>query len=245
MRTRILEEIHTGHFGINKMKGIARNYCWWPGIDSDIKARVENCRACNTFKNNPPKIEQHIWEPSAAPMHRIHADFAGPFLGHWFFIVVDAFSKWPEVRIVKNITAKTIINECKEIFASYGVPQCFVTDNGRTFTSTEFKTFLKRNGLNFKYTASYNPATNGQAERFVQTPKNALLCMDANATNVYEKCCKMLLQYRSAPHATTNKSPAELFLGRQIRTRLELLFPLKEKKRVLCHDNYKKFMVSE
>lgn len=28
LRTRILEELHTGHFGINKMKGISRNYCW-------------------------------------------------------------------------------------------------------------------------------------------------------------------------------------------------------------------------
>ncbi|XP_011859199.1 PREDICTED: uncharacterized protein K02A2.6-like [Vollenhovia emeryi] len=216
LRARILKEVHTGHFGINKMKGIARNYCWWSEMDKDIKELVDNCRACNSFKNNPPKIEQHIWEPSAAPMHRVHADFAGPFLGQWFFIVVDAFSKWPEVRIVKNITAKTIIDECREIFASYGVPQCFITDNGRTFTSAEFKAFLGRNGVNFKYTAPYNPATNGQAERFVQTLKNALRRMDANTANVHEKLCKMLLQYRSAPHATTNKSPAELFLGRHV-----------------------------
>lgn len=173
-------------------------------------------------------MEQHIWEPSAAPMHRVHADFAGPFLGHWFFIVVDSYSKWPEVRIVKNLAAKTIIEECREIFAMYGVPQIFVTDNGRTFTSSDFKAFLERNGVIFKYTAPYNSATNGQAERFVQTLKNALRRMDANAANVYEKLCKMLLQYRIAPHATTNRSPAELFLGRKLRTRLDLLLPSHE-----------------
>ncbi|XP_011862670.1 PREDICTED: uncharacterized protein K02A2.6-like [Vollenhovia emeryi] len=213
-------------------------------MDKDIKALVDNCRACNSFKNNPPKIEQHIWELSAAPMHRVHVDFAGPFLGHWFFIVVDAFSKWPEVRIVKNITAKTIIDECREIFARYGVPQCFITDNGRTFTSAEFKAFLGRNGVNFKYTAPYNPATNGQTERFVQTLKNALRRMDANTANVHEKLCKMLLQYRSAPHATTNKSSAELFIGRQMRTRLDLLFPIKEESKVLGQDS-KRFMIGE
>lgn len=187
LRTRILEELHTGHFGINKMKGIARNYCWWFGMDKDIKALAENCQACNTFMKNPSKVEQHVWKPSAAPMHRVHADFAGPFLGHCFFIMVDAYSKWPEVRIAKNITAKTTINECREIFARYGIPQIFVTDNDRTFTSTEFKAFLERNGVIFKYTAPYNPATNGQAERFVQTLKNALRRMDANTTNVHEK----------------------------------------------------------
>ncbi|XP_029178410.1 uncharacterized protein K02A2.6-like [Nylanderia fulva] len=138
LHKKILEELHTGHFGINKMKGIARSYCWWKGIDNDIKALVENCQNCNTFKNNPQKVEQHIWELSAAPMHRVHADFAGPFLGRWFFIVVDSYSKWPEVRIVKNLMAKTVIEECRDIFTKYGIPQIFVTDNGRTFTSTEF-----------------------------------------------------------------------------------------------------------
>lgn len=69
--------------------------------------------------------------------------------------------------------------------------------------------------------------------------------MNANMTNVYEKLCKMLLQYRNAPHTTTNKSPAELFLGRQMRTRLDLLFSLKEKIGALYQDNNKKFRIGE
>lgn len=155
-------------------------------MDNDIKTLCENCRECNLNKNNPPKIEQHIWEPSAAPMHRVHADFVGPFLSHWFFIFVDAYSKWPEVGIVKNIVVKTIIAECREIFARYGVPQVLVTDNGRTSTSAEFTTFLRQNGVRFKYSAPYNPATNGQAERFIQTLKNLLQRMQANAS-IYMK----------------------------------------------------------
>lgn len=85
LRSKILEELHTGHFGINKTKGIARSYCWWSGIDNDIKTLVENCQTCNTFKNNPPKVEQHIWEPSAALMHRVHAALCRPFLRALFF----------------------------------------------------------------------------------------------------------------------------------------------------------------
>jgi len=101
-------------------------------IEHDLQTLVENCALCNANKNNLPKVKQHVWEPKD-PMHRVHADFAGPFLGHWFFALVDAYSKWPEVHLFKNITAETVINKCREIFASYGVPQMFVKDNGKTF----------------------------------------------------------------------------------------------------------------
>lgn len=51
------------------MKAIAHGYCWWPGIDNDIQNLVENCAACNSVRNNPPKVEQHHWESAAIAMH--------------------------------------------------------------------------------------------------------------------------------------------------------------------------------
>ncbi|XP_071579209.1 uncharacterized protein [Temnothorax nylanderi] len=72
----------------------------------------------------------------------------------------------------------------------------------------------------------YNPATNGQAERFVQTMKNALQRMSTSKELVQLNLQKFLLQYRRTPHTTTNKSPSELMFGRQIRSRLDFLKPL-------------------
>lgn len=48
-----------------------------------------------------------------------------------------------------------------------------ISDNGTT-VSAEFQKFLRKNGIRYKLTAPYNPSTNGQAERFVQTLKNSL-----------------------------------------------------------------------
>ncbi len=39
------------------------------------------------------------WHPWAWPVktwQRLHIDFAGPFMGTLFLVIVDAHSKWPE-----------------------------------------------------------------------------------------------------------------------------------------------------
>lgn len=225
LQKKILQELHIGHFGVVKMKSIARGYVWWPNIDNDIEVLAKNCQNCNSFRNNPVKIEPHVWEPPTTAFSRVHADFAGPFLGCYFFILVDAYTKWPEVHTVQDISAKTTIELCRRIFATFGLPTQFVSDNGKTFTSNEFSQFLKKNGITQKFTAPYNPSTNGLAERFVQTIKNSLRRMRTDQANVQVALQQILLQYRNATHSTTGKSPAELMFARKLRTRLDLLFP--------------------
>ncbi|EZA47330.1 hypothetical protein X777_16381 [Ooceraea biroi] len=142
-----------------------------------------------------------------------------------FFILVDAFSKWPIVHIVKNMSTANTISVLEEIFATFGYPNYLVSDNGRTFIATEFKQFLEKRGVKSIFTAPYHPATNGQAKRFVQTLKQSLKRMINSGKNLKRSLQELLMQYRIMPHATTGKSPAELFLRRQIRNRFQLVFP--------------------
>ncbi|KAF2879722.1 hypothetical protein ILUMI_26440 [Ignelater luminosus] len=74
---------------------IARSFCSWPGLDADIKSVVENCTECANNKNNPFIIKHH-WIYPSVPCEMVHVDFAGPFLGVYFLIYVDAFPKWSE-----------------------------------------------------------------------------------------------------------------------------------------------------
>lgn len=74
----------------------------------------------------------------------------------------------------------------------------------------------KRNGT------SCHPVTNGLAERLVQSFKKAAKA-DKSTRTLQHKLDRFLIAYRSAPHATTDQSPAQLFLGRNIKTRLDLL----------------------
>ncbi|XP_050515486.1 uncharacterized protein K02A2.6-like [Diabrotica virgifera virgifera] len=225
LRNKILTELHTAHFGIVRMKSLARSYCWWPHIDQDIESLCKNCLECNKHKNNPIKDNSHIWEPPKFCFERVHADYAGPFNGGYYFILVDSFSKWPEIHFTKNTTTKTTIEICRKIFTTFGIPKVFVTDNGRQFDSHEFRTFMKDNGITQKFTAPYHPATNGQGERYVQILKKCLRAMRSEGNDREFELCKLLMQYRRSPHTVTGKSPSELMLGRQIRNRLDLLKP--------------------
>ncbi|XP_037273492.2 uncharacterized protein LOC119165415 [Rhipicephalus microplus] len=92
------------------------------------------------------------------------------------------------------------------------------------FTSEEFKQFVREMGCRHVQTAPYNPSTNGLAERFVQTLKNALKKDDVHQP-MKVKLNKFLLAYRNTPHATTHEAPANLLLGRRLRTRLDVLKP--------------------
>lgn len=124
------------------MKNLVRRYCWWKNIDKDIEAITKNCRTCSLFQKYPPAQKGHQWEATTEPFERVHVDFAGPFMGHNFLILVDAFTKWPEVHLMRNITAKETIEKCRNIFVTFGLPHVLVSDNGRTFISSEFQKFL-------------------------------------------------------------------------------------------------------
>ena len=73
--------------------------------------------------------------------------------------------------------------------------------------------------------APYHPATNGEAERFVQTFKRSLQAGRKDSGTVPQKLATFLMSYRTTPNTTTGVTPAELFLGRKLRTRLDLLKP--------------------
>lgn len=84
---------------------------------------------------------------------------------------------------------------------------------------------MKSNGILHLKSAAYHAATNGQAERLVQSFKNSMRAMKSEPGDIGKKIANFLLSYRNTVHSTTNETPAKLFLGRNLRTRLDLLKP--------------------
>ncbi|XP_062557343.1 uncharacterized protein K02A2.6-like [Armigeres subalbatus] len=247
LRRQVLEELHTGHFGVSRMKSLARSYCWWETIDRDIEQLSRDCIECARIRKNPVKTTPHYWEQATEPFQRIHIDFAGPFLGLHFFVIVDAFTKWPEVKIIPDMTTETTIERLREYFVTYGVPSIIVSDRGVQFTSDQFKVFMEHNNITHKMGATYHPATNGLAERFVQTFKDKLKALKCDKKDVQFELHKVLMAYRRTVHPATGKSPSMLVYGRQMRSRLDLLVPASVSDDSTCRgeENVRCFQVNE
>ena len=75
-------------------------------------------RMSRKSKGTTKSFAKSLGWPSA-PWERIHIDFAGPFMGNMFLIVVDALSKWPEVHVMNSITASKTIDVLRQIFAQF------------------------------------------------------------------------------------------------------------------------------
>ena len=91
-----------------------------------------------------------------------------------FLILIDANTKWVDIHIVNSSSAEVTIEKMRATFATLGLPQILVTDNGPQFTSAQFAQFTKNNGIKHVTSSPYHPSTNGLAKRTVQTFKEGM-----------------------------------------------------------------------
>ena len=137
-----LHELHETHSGGSRMKSLARSYIWWPGLDLDLENELKQCSVCQSLRNNPAPAPVHPWEWTAQPWSRLHLDYAGPFMGKMFLLIVDPHSKWMDIHITDTNSSQITINKLRQTFATFGLPKMIVTDNGSSFTSKEFQSFM-------------------------------------------------------------------------------------------------------
>ena len=135
------------------------------------------------------------------------------------------YSKWPEDRIMSTTSATKMLDVLREWFSVHGIPEHPVTDNGPQFTAEEFDIFTKRNDIKHVKSAPYHPASNGLAERFIQSLKQSLKASQHDDRSLIQRLSTYLLTYRTTAHATTGVPPCKLLLQRDLWTRLTLLQP--------------------
>ena len=221
LRNHILKLLHLGHFGMQRMKQLARSTVYWPRIDFDIENLCRKCTSCGQFQNKPDKPSIHPWMMPEKPWSRLHLDHAINVLGRNWLVLVDAYSKYPCIHPTTSTSSKSTTAILEQEFAHFGYPHTLVTDNATTFMSQEFQAWCKQRGIVHLTGAPYHPATNGAAERLIQSFKQALR---KSSLPPKEALQEFLMQYRRIPFAS-GLSPSELLNGRRIRTKIDTLVP--------------------
>lgn len=134
---------------------------------------------------------------------------------------IDAYSKYPCIHSTTSTSTKTTTELLEVDFAHFGYPHTLVTDNATNFTSEELQVWCQERGITHLTGAPYHPATNGVAERLVQTFKHAMVMSSLTPQRALQE---FLMQYRRTP-LLSGYSPSELFNGRQIRSKTDTLLP--------------------
>jgi hypothetical protein len=227
LREQLLNELHSAHFGMSRMKAQARTWLWWPSLDSSIEQFCKSCLPCLQTRQDPPRANPTPWPEAKTPYERVHIDYLGPIRHKMYLIITCAYSKWPEVYQVNSLRADELEEKLRDCFARWGIPKLLVSDNGRSLVATPTEEFLRRNKIQHRTSPPFHPQSNGAAENSVKTFKNKIkaLLLDekCNRENINTLISRFLISYRNTKHAITKETPAKLLIGRDLRTRLSFL----------------------
>lgn len=211
LRQDMIKLLHDeGHFGVTKTRARAKDSLYWGSINEDILKYVKKCKICERYKVSKTK-EPMICHPIPnRPFAKIAADIC-EFGNDNYWVIVDYYSKWLEILKIRNKTAEELIKKFKNCFSTHGIPDEMVSDN-MPFNSFSFNEFAIKYGIKVTTSSPRYPKSNGQAESGVKIAKQFL-----------RKGCDLdisLLNYRNTEIVGVGLSPAQLLMGRKLKTKL-------------------------
>ena len=190
------------------MKSFARSYVCWPGLDKALEDRVrkEVCRMSSSSENASKGSDSTLGVAGETLVTAARRSC-------WIYLGKDDSNRdrcslqVDRGNIVPSTLTTATIDKLRSIFATHGLPQTIVSDNGPAFTSAEFKEFLRRNGVEHVFSLPYHPSSNGLAECAVQTVKYGVKKMEGPLET---RLARYLFKYIVIPQAVTSIALAEL-----------------------------------
>jgi len=224
LQQRAIDIAHESHLGIEKTKSLIREKIWFPQIDSRVKDTIEQCITCQAVGKPKPPEPLRMTEMPELPWRTVHVDFYGPLpTSEYLLVVVDRYSRFPEVEIVHSTRASTVIPKLDKIFSVHGIPDIIISDNGPPFNGDEYTRYLKALGIEAKFSTPYWPQGNATVERFMQPLGKALKTAKVEGRPWKQELNRFLLQYRTTPHCTTGVPPSELLFNRTVKGKIPVI----------------------
>ena len=210
LQAQTLTKIHQGHQGIQRCRARAQKAVWWLHISNLIEHLIQSCPVC-VHSLTPPRepmisstLPEYPWQKVGSDMFHLY--------GATYLLTVDYYSRYPEIVKMTSTTSESTIKALRSIFSRLGIPEVLISDNGPQYASKAMEDFAKSYGFNHITSSPHYPQGNALAERTVKTVKDLL----KKSKDPY----LALMVYRATPFPWCGRSPAELLMGRQLRTDL-------------------------
>ena len=208
MEKEVALALHGAHQGAETMLMRARDILYWPNMQMELQATADMCVPCQLNKPANRREPLMTHEVPAQQFSKVGTDVMY-YKGVPYLILVDYMSDFIEVTRLRDETASTIIEACKEVFARHGIPRVLHSDNAPYYVSTKFREFAADWRFTHTTSSPYHSQSNGKAESAVKIIKNLF--------KTAEDPWKALLEWRAAPNRDF-KSPAERLFSRRLRT---------------------------
>jgi len=212
------------HGGISKTLERLRLNLYWPSMARDVKEFISNCETCIQNKSpntilRPPISNSYQVE---RPFQKLYIDLLGPYprsktgnIG--ILIILDSLTKFPILKAIKKFSTKIVCDFLVEnVFPVFGTPQSILSDNGKQFTSTEFKKLLTNRGIKHVLTAVYSPQANA-SERVNRSIITGIRMYIKKGQSDWDKCLPAVGEaIRSSIHHGTLFTPYCSLFGIQM-----------------------------
>lgn len=215
IRRKLIEKLHVGHPGIEASLRLARSNIFWPGMNDQIKNRIQECGTCAKFGASQRKPPMKSHPIPVYPFQLVSMDvFFQVYQGKQriFLVTVDHYSDYFEIDILKDLSSSSVIQACKRNFACHGTPQMIITDNGTNFVNEEMVKFSKSWDFKHSTSAPYHQQANGKAEAAVKIAKHLITKTTEDGQDLW-----LALQlWRNTPN-NIGSSPASRLFSRGTR----------------------------
>lgn len=92
-------------------------------MDDKVAAVIHPCVACQATVNTPLQEPLQSTQFPNGQWESLAVDYYGPLpSGDYVLIVIDKYSRFPEIDFTSSTSAKATIPKLDHIFSSYGIP---------------------------------------------------------------------------------------------------------------------------
>ena len=230
-RAQVIENAHNnGHLGVDKTMERLRSKCYWPRYYEDVQDFVKSCTNCQLVK--PPTAYNHaelISIKSNKPFELVCSDMMVQLpetsAGYKnILIIIDHFSKWIEIYPMRSQTAEETVEHLVNFCLRHGIPETFLSDQGRNYQSELMKAVFDRFDIKQKRTSPYHPETDGLSENSNKTIKYSLSAYVNEFGNDWDKYLPFIqFAMNTSVSKTTKCTPYQTIYGNNPRLPIDFL----------------------